>query len=176
MNESKYQFIETARSCLSQLGLPVRKAFQEYSITCVDSEFNYADEPIGIRLLVDSDDEVLVIVIAYGPVPKEKLSVVHELISRINTLLVVGKYAMDPDTGYLILQAGTCISDDILNEKDVLKLLKRVLSENFKYGRLIEEQVKSASSPAEIMGKFLRDEIEPCKCFMRLEEEKCKLH
>ena len=176
MSNIQEKFIETVKCCFSKLGLPVRKVFQEDSITCVDSEFNYADEPMGIRLLHDADDEVLAIVIAYGPVPKEKLSVVHELISRINTLIVVCKYVMEPDSGALMLQAGLCITDNILSEKDVLALLKRILSDNFKYGRLIEEQVNSASTPAEIMGKFLRDEIEPCKCFIRLEEEKCKLH
>ncbi len=169
-------FIETVKSCFSKLGLPLKEACQTGSFTYVDSEFNYADEPMGIRVLLDPADEVLAIMIAYGPVPKEKLSVVQELISRINMLIVVSKYVMDPDTGALMLQASICIVDDIVDEKDVLTLLKRMLSDSYNYTRLIVEQIQSTRTPAEIMGAFLRDIVEPCNCFMRLEEEKCKLH
>lgn len=170
-------FIVTVKNCFSKLGLQVKEASQMDSFTYMDTEFSYADEPMGIRVLLDPDDEVLVIMIAYGPVPKEKLSVVQELISRINMLIVVSKYVMDPDTGALMLQASLCIVNDILDEKDVLTLLKRMLSDSYNYTRLIVEQVQSTKTPAEIMGGFLRDNVEPCNCFMRLKEEKkCILH
>jgi hypothetical protein len=175
-NKIKKQFVDMASSCFSQLGLPVLMAFHEDSITCLDSEFRYADQPMAIRVLLDSEDDAVVIVIAYGLVPKEKISVVLELIGRINTCLIVNRYVIDPDTGFLILQAGMCVTDDGLNEKEVLALLKRMLADNYRFARVIGEQLKSTCSPAEVMEKYLREEDEPCKCLMNLEEKKCKLH
>ena len=172
----KKQFVDMANSCLSQLGLPVLMAFHEDSITCLDSEFHYADKPTTIRVLLDSDDAAVVTLIAYGLVPKEKVTVIHELVGRINMCLTVSKYIIDPDTGYLVLQAGMCVTDDGLNEKGVLALLKRMLADNYRFARVIGEQFKSTSSPAEVMDKYLREEDEPCKCLMNMEAKKCTLH
>lgn len=176
MNESKNQFIETVKSCFAKLGLTVKVVSQKESLTYLGSEFHYADEPLGIRVVLDTGSQTLAIGIAYGIVPQEKQAVIGDLIGRINTLIVVSKYIMEPSTGALVLQSGMCITDNGLNEKEVLALLKRMLADNYRYARVIGEQLKSTCSPAEVMDKYLREEDEPCKCLMNLEEKKCTLH
>lgn len=176
MCDNHKQMIETVKTCFLKLGLPVKDVSQKECIIYMDSEFRYADEPLKIRVLMDTDDEVLTMVIYYGTIPKDKLLVIHELLSRINILIVVAQYVMDPDTGVLILKAGLCITDDGLSEKAVMALLKRMLADSYRYARVIIEQLNSTNSPAEIIGMFLRDILEPCKCFNNAEDNLCKLH
>jgi len=176
MNKSKNQFIETVKSCFAKLGLTVKEVSQKESFTYLDSELHYADEPLGIRVLLDTGSQTLAIGIAYGIVPHEKEAVIRDLIGRINALIVVSKYIMEPYTGALVLQSGMCITDNGLGENEFLAPLKRLLADNYEFARLIGEQLSSTSTPAEIIDKYLRDKNEPCKCFMRLEEEKCTLH
>lgn len=176
MNKVEEQCIETVKTCFSRLGLSVKDVSQKDSLIFMDSEFNYSDEPMGIRVVLDTESQTLAIGIGYGIVPNEKQAVIHDLIGRINTLIVVSKYIMEPYTGSLVLQSGMCVTDNGLGETEFLSLLKRMLADSYEFARLIGEQLRSTSTPAEIIDKYLRDKNEPCKCFMRLEEEKCKLH
>ncbi len=176
MNDMRKHLVEKVKTCLSKLGLPVKGESHEDSFVAIDSEFNYADEPMGIRVVLDNDGQTLAIGIAYGIVPNEKRTVILELFSRINTLAVVGKYIMELDTGGLVLQTGICITDDGLSEKEFLALLKGIMAENYEYSRLIGKQINSTSAPAEIIDNYIRGKDEPCKCLMNLEEKKCTLH
>ncbi|HPX73278.1 MAG TPA: hypothetical protein PKW51_05170 [Methanoregulaceae archaeon] len=176
MDDTQKQLVGKVKTCLSKLGLSVKGESHEDSFIAIDSEFNYADEPMGIRVLLDNDGQTLAIGIAYGIVPKEKRAVIHELISRINVLVVVGKYIMELDTGGLVLQSGACITDDGLSEKEFLALLKRIMADNYEYSRLIGKQLNSTSTPAEIIDNYLKEKDEPCNCLMNLEEKKCTLH
>jgi len=164
MNDVRKQLVEKVKTCLSKLGLPVKGESHEDSFVAIDSEFNYADEPMGIRVVLDNDGQTLVIGIAYGFVPNE------------NTIAVVGKYIMELDTGGLVLQSGMCITDDGLSEKEFMALLKGIMAENYEYSRLIGRQINSTSVPAEIIDNYIRGKDEPCKCLMNLEEKKCTLH
>jgi len=176
MNKVEQQCIQTVKSCLSRLGLPVKAVSQRDCFIYVDSEFSYADEPLRVRILLDTDYQTLSIGIVYGKVPSEKIPLIHEFISRLNRLIIVSKYIMEPHTGVLVLQSGMCITDNGLGEKEFMALLKRTLADNYEFARLIGEQLSSTSTPAEIIDKYISENNQSCKCLMNLEEKTCTLH
>lgn len=176
MDETQNKLVVKVKTCLSKLGLSVKGVSHEDFFMVIDSEFNYSDEPMGIRVVLHNDSRTILVGIAYGMVPSEKRAVIHELIARINTFLVVSKYIMDLETGLLVLQSGMCLTDNGLSEEGFVALLKQTFADNYEFARLIGEQLSSKSTPAEIIDRYLRGKDEPCNCLMNLEEEKCTLH
>ncbi len=158
MSDIQKESVGKVQTCLSKLGMPVKGQSREDSFIVIDTEFNYADKPMRIRVLLHDDNQIILIGIPYGVVPDEKRTVIHELISRLNPIFVICKCIIDLDTGMLALQSGMCISDNSLGEKEFEALLKQTLIDNYEFALLVREQLHSTCTPVEIIDKWHEEE------------------
>lgn len=145
------------KACFKESGLPIRAEKEIGAFMFIDSFFEYQSYTINILILLDAPNDTVMITIHYGIVPSEKIETMYELLDRINMNLCNSHFAVNPLTGQIAFLSGMYFTDNKINKKEFLLILKRLLSDSYNFFPLIGEQIESNKKPRELWNEFLEN-------------------
>lgn len=135
---------------IKEMGLKILQSNSSGDPMFVESYFEYAGFSIGILVTYDSQHDLVTIAIVYGEAPGDKIDRLVRLVNYINMLINTSHYAIDPESGRMMLVAGLPVTSHL--DKAVLKkLLKDVLGYNLQFSKLLFTAITTDQDAAEIM-------------------------
>lgn len=135
---------------IKELGLNIIESDSSGDPLYIESGFEYASYSIGILVGYHPKDDLVSLGIIYGEMPADKIEPLIRLVNHINKLLVASHYAIDPESGKMILGAGMFING-YLDKEVFKKLLNEIMGYSFRFTKLISMVLTSDKEPAEII-------------------------
>lgn len=139
---------------IKELGLNIIESDSSGDPLYIESGFEYASYSIGILVGYHPKDDLVSLGIIYGEMPADKIEPLIRLVNHVNKLLVTSHYAIDPESGKMILGSGMYINGH-LDKVIFKKHLDELMSYSFKFTKLIAMVLTSDKDPAEIVKEIV---------------------
>ena len=154
--------LDDIEGVLSKHKLPIQNDFNEEKSFCIDVKYErFNDLLVRIGILIkDNPARVMMSMAPWETVPEDKMSVIMELICRINQSAIVDHMYIHPDTHRTIINKGVLMTGGYLNVKEFESALKTLLGNGSFYLSMVKEQISSSESPKKLLDRMYNKHFE----------------
>lgn len=146
---------------VKEMGLKILQGTSLGEAMLVESFFEYAGFSIGILITYEPQHDLVSIAIRYAEAPVDKIDRLVRLVNRINMMMNTSHYAVNPESGLMMIVAGLPVAGHL--DKTVFKkLLKDVLGYNLQFIKLIFNVITTDKDPDEIFKDHVVMPDMPC--------------